>query len=629
MAARRGFYSRNQTVLALDIGSRFIKIAELRMARGVISVLGVAACPTPEGVVDNTQILDPVTLGRTVKELVRVSKMNCRNCIVSISSPSSVVVRPVELPRMTRRELEESMKFEVERHIPFSADEIIMDYAPLEDLDAIPEEQANMKVLLAVAQEELIDAYVKVLRVAGLSPAAMDVEILSAMRAIVDIHAMDGSYERTYALVNIGASSTEISVVEHGNVVFTRSVRIAGDQLTEAIAEQLGRSFDEAEELKKSQGRVFLEVDVEELPAPGSDGHVPDFTGSASFGGQHLSFMDGQETGGMSAAPAVDPGLTLQNVFSLEDDPAPAPANSGMFTLDEAPSFGNANAASPFLLDDEDPTPTDAAASPFMLEDETAAPASASPFMLDDDDAPSSPFMLDDPTPTTLHFDADEQAPIAAPAFQLLADDDEPAFSIQPDAAPSMAGPVFDLSSELEEQRPIVPRSTFGEEASPVVAEQALDSIFSPVEEDEPVAPAAAFGGFGNMDQTMFMSDAAVGTPTYERPDGPQEDVFQRRIFDAMLPTLGELVTEIQRSLEYYSSHESTATIDRVVLYGGTSRLPRLADFIQQEIGVDARCADPLEYLDLSTLRQSRDYIKELAPALPICIGLGLRDMLA
>ena len=45
-----------------------------------------------------------------------------------------------------------------------------------------------MKVLLAVAQEELVKSYLKVLKVAGLQPLAIDVEILSAIRALVDIH---------------------------------------------------------------------------------------------------------------------------------------------------------------------------------------------------------------------------------------------------------------------------------------------------------------------------------------------------------------------------------------------------------------------------------------------------------
>ena len=111
-----------------------------------------------------------------------------------------------------------------------------------------------MKVLLAVAQEELIKSYLKVISVAGLQPLALDVEILASIRALIDIHQRTGQLDNTLALVSIGAVSTDISIVNQGNLIFTRSVPIAGDTLTEAIADQLGRSFEEAEELKKGYG---------------------------------------------------------------------------------------------------------------------------------------------------------------------------------------------------------------------------------------------------------------------------------------------------------------------------------------------------------------------------------------
>jgi len=95
------------------------------------------------------------------------------------------------------------------------------------------------------------------------------------------------------------------------------------------------------------------------------------------------------------------------------------------------------------------------------------------------------------------------------------------------------------------------------------------------------------------------------------------------------MPTLVELVTEIRRSFEYFTSREPDTPIDRVLIYGGTSRLPYIIDFIQQELDLDVQQADPLAALDLSQFRQPADYLKDVAPALPICIGLGLRDMLA
>ena len=159
---------------------------------------------------------------------------------------------------MSRQELADTMKWEVERHIPFAASEVIMDYQPLVDPSELPEGAQNMEVLLAVAQEDLVNAYLETLSVAGLEPMAIDVEPLSAARALVDIRSDEGAYEKTYALVNVGASTTDVSIIKKGGVLhFTRPIPLAGDTVTRAVAEGLGKGTEEAERLKKEYAQVL------------------------------------------------------------------------------------------------------------------------------------------------------------------------------------------------------------------------------------------------------------------------------------------------------------------------------------------------------------------------------------
>lgn len=536
---------KDHKILALDIGTRFIKAAELRLNRGVITLENVVVCPTPPDTLDKSQILDPVMLGQAIKQLLLTNKIATRKVILSLRGQSSVVVRPIDLPRMTRKELAETMKFEVERHVPFAANEVIMDYAPLVAPEEVPDTEENMKVLLAVAQEELVNAYIKVLKSAKLKPVAFDVEILSAIRALVDIRQDEGSYDETVAMVNIGASATDISIVHQGNLVFNRSVPIAGDALTSAIAEQMGRSFDEAEELKIEHGKVFLDPAVGELPAP--------------------------ETAPESA-PAAPPA---QEATVAWESSGPLPQQ--IFSLDE--SF---DTQGPF-------TPSGLAPAP--AADATAAKPV---FQLDADEAP-----------------APEPVPEPAPAAPATGNGN------------GQGAPVFDLSSELSGQLPPSPRpraSTEDEEseiASPFAFAQSAPAPEAASQPEAPAAPAAT------------PAPAAKAWGEMKSGDASQEAMFQRQVFEAMLPTLGEMVVEIQRSLEFYSTREPKDPITRILLYGGTSRLPQLAEFIHQELGVDVLSADPLQALELTPCQLPAEYLHDLAPALPVCVGLGLRDMIA
>src|SRR5580693_306837 len=102
-------------VVGLDIGTQQIKVVELRPSKGglVVSALGIA--PTPVGIMQNNIITDPRLMGQTVKQLLRESNITAKRVVGSVAGQSAVVVRIIEVPKMTDSELKETMKWEVER----------------------------------------------------------------------------------------------------------------------------------------------------------------------------------------------------------------------------------------------------------------------------------------------------------------------------------------------------------------------------------------------------------------------------------------------------------------------------------------------------------------------------------
>ncbi|NIM05642.1 MAG: pilus assembly protein PilM, partial [Armatimonadetes bacterium] len=189
-------------VLGLDIGTRVMKFCEMRPGRQGAELLSWGLCPTPENTISNGVIVDPNTLASALRGLLASSGGKTRKVNCSVASQSSLVVRPIEVPRMTEAELAETMRWEVERYIPFAASEVIVDYKPLIPIEQLPPEAQNMEILLAAGQEDMINAYVETLSLARLEPACLDVESLSATRALIDINADQGTYDQVIALVN-------------------------------------------------------------------------------------------------------------------------------------------------------------------------------------------------------------------------------------------------------------------------------------------------------------------------------------------------------------------------------------------------------------------------------------------
>ncbi len=499
-------------IVGLDIGTQQIKVVELRSGKNglVVSALGVA--PTPVGVMQNNIITDPKLMGQSIKQLLKESGISAKKTVGSVAGQSAVVIRIIEVPRMTDAELAETMKWEVERHVPFAPSETVMDYQALPPSGPPSEDNPNMEVLLAVAQQDIIANFVDTLFAAGLDPIAIDIEPLAVARALLDIEngkpvvrpqviapalapaedEFTGDFpetepSETVAVVNIGAANTDIAIYQGGQLVFPRSLPLAGDSLTRAIGEILGYPMDQAERVKRDYGEVQLE-------------RMGLYTGTA--------YGD-------------DAGY-------------------------EMPQFQDDNTA--FLGDAEDAPMR----SPFDTSPEPAATSEENPFGTN---------------------------PFGANPFLTTPE-----------------GPQFD---EPERTQPI-PRRTLNLAARQEAPSGAF-SFMPPTGED------AGFGGAGGL-------------------GGVNEEAMREQVFSAIAPVLGELATELRRSLDYYRSRAQGRSVDRLLLAGGSASLANFAPFLQNELQVPVSLAAPLAGLEVASKNYDPSYLNTIAPTFTVALGLAARN---
>ncbi|MCS6830567.1 MAG: type IV pilus assembly protein PilM [Armatimonadota bacterium] len=255
-------------VVGLDVGTTLMKVAEVRPSKEGVQINAVGVAPTPEGVIDESgYIQDPQALGQAVRQLLTQAGISTRQVITSVPGQSALVVRVIEMPKMSPSELDKSMAWEVERHIPFAAQgDVVTDYAVIERPDADPNDP-NMEVLLAAAQQDVVDAIVKTLFAAQLDPVAVDVQVLATARTVIGLQ--PGKYQgKTVVLLNIGATATDMGVFTDGVLRLPRTIPIAGNHFTQAIVDSLAyrvegtdprERFAHAEKLKRECAAVLLE----------------------------------------------------------------------------------------------------------------------------------------------------------------------------------------------------------------------------------------------------------------------------------------------------------------------------------------------------------------------------------
>ncbi len=237
-------FGGSKALTGLDIGSSSIKIVHLKETGKGYRLLNMGIRPLPQEVIVDGAVMDAGVISDTLREILREMKIKVRDVAISVSG-HSVIIKKIKVQEMTEDELEKNIQFEAEQYVPFDASEVNMDFVILGTADG------KMEVLLVVVKKDVINELTTVVTDSGLNPVVVD----------VDAFALQNMYETNYvmnpedvvALVNVGASTTNINIIRDGMSIFTRDISVGGNQFTEAIQKQLQVSYDEAEQLKKGE----------------------------------------------------------------------------------------------------------------------------------------------------------------------------------------------------------------------------------------------------------------------------------------------------------------------------------------------------------------------------------------
>ncbi|MCH7904687.1 MAG: type IV pilus assembly protein PilM [Armatimonadetes bacterium] len=234
------------SAIGVDIGSQTIKLVEIRLQGNQPTVTAMSQAMTPEGAVDHFGVHDDQAVGAVLKELISSSGASASDVVVSIAGQGSVLVRTLEVPKMTDGELAQHMDWEITRNIPFGEKTIESDYKAFPSAD---DQAQNMDVVMAISPQSAVELMASVVKKAGKKTAAIDVEPLGIARSLAVTYDSD-YHDKTLCVVDIGHKTTSINIYRNGQLLMPRLVPIGGQMFTQAIADAKNIGFEEAEQIK-------------------------------------------------------------------------------------------------------------------------------------------------------------------------------------------------------------------------------------------------------------------------------------------------------------------------------------------------------------------------------------------
>ncbi|MBU0679782.1 MAG: type IV pilus assembly protein PilM [Verrucomicrobia bacterium] len=235
---------KSDRILALDIGASGLKIAEfLPLKSGGVELVNYAIASLgidPQHEEDRSRYI--VT---TLREAMRERNIKPGFALISVSG-QSVFSRFVKLPPVEPEKVFQIVQYEAQQNVPFPIDEVVWDY------QLVGGQEGELDVMLAAIKGEIIEELTDCVEFAGLVTDLVDVAPMAVYNAMRYNY---GDLAGCTLVVDMGARSTDLVFVEEARV-FSRSIPVAGNAITQQIMREFDLSFHDAEEMKKAHAFV-------------------------------------------------------------------------------------------------------------------------------------------------------------------------------------------------------------------------------------------------------------------------------------------------------------------------------------------------------------------------------------
>lgn len=231
--------------VGLQISDTAVRFIELVSAKGHFTVGRFAEKKLATASLNNSTIDNSEAVKKTLSALKEEFRLDC--VTVSIPDERSYLFR-ASIPKVTETEIREAIEFSLEENVPIASNDAVFDYALIDDTHS---QNDHLDVVVAVLPAKVVGDYARLIKSAGLSPQAFNIEAQAISQAVVP-----KNNQGTFLLVNFGEARTSISVVDQNIVQFVSTVSIGSNVLTSAIAKHFSVSIAEAVRIKEEKGYI-------------------------------------------------------------------------------------------------------------------------------------------------------------------------------------------------------------------------------------------------------------------------------------------------------------------------------------------------------------------------------------
>ena len=225
-------------ILALDVGASKVVLAEYSVVSGIPELVNYGI--ERLGVHPDEETDSSAYVVSAIRDIMSNRGIKPGPVLITISG-QAVFPRYVKLPPVKRDKIMQIVNYEAEQNVPFPINEVVWDYQLISG-----DQGDELNVMLVAVKTDRVTTLTDCVIAAGLDPEIVDVAPMAIYNTVRYSHP---HLEGCTMVLDVGARSSNVIFVEE-NRIFSRSIPVAGNTITQAVMKEFDISFAEAEELK-------------------------------------------------------------------------------------------------------------------------------------------------------------------------------------------------------------------------------------------------------------------------------------------------------------------------------------------------------------------------------------------
>ena len=235
----------NKPLFGLDLSTTAVKVVDIERRGRRYRLKNYAVEPLSPEAINDHAVVDTEAVAAAITRARKRAKVRTKYVATSVAG-AAVITKKIAIPAgLDESEQQTQVEMEADHHLPAGIESMYLDF---QVLGPDPTDEANqVEVLLVACKREVVDGHIQAIEAAGLKASVIDVDPF-AVETAYELGAPSEYFEKTVALLNIGAQVTNINVLHQGQSIFTRDHYFGGQQLTESLGEIYGWEFADAEQ---------------------------------------------------------------------------------------------------------------------------------------------------------------------------------------------------------------------------------------------------------------------------------------------------------------------------------------------------------------------------------------------